>query len=235
MERDFDPFIDPDLTPDNFLDGAEMFAFGIDVGGADDTTALTIIAKHSNGYRICGQGFVSRRGYELRRNAVDMSPAIADGSLIVVENIGDDLDLLLAAIERYNARGLPCALGADAYGMKPLQGRLDDLGIAINAVPQGWKIGAWIDSFERELLRGKVRFVPSALLRSHLGNATVQSTDTGMRYFTKPGGLNYSARKIDAAVALLCAFAALSTVRDTAPSLTFLGGDASSVRANVPR
>jgi len=220
---EFDPFVEA-LDFDATMRDADAVACGVDIGGADDVSALAILARIDGVIRCFVRGYLSERGYKLRRDKADYDTQIADGSLVIVDRVGDDVEAIVRAIEAIKSANP--LIGADAYMMKAAASRLEALGLSVVGVPQGWRLTGWLDSFERDLLGGVLRFAPSALARDHFGACTIEQRGEA-RALTKPDARRKGAAKIDAAIATLCGYAALAAAkRDDGVSVLFIGGAA---------
>jgi phage terminase large subunit-like protein len=225
MACDYDPWVDGNLRLDDlreYAKRANAIAMGIDLGGADDVSVLAVILRGHEAERpaVFVRGWLSRRGYAVRRNRADLDAQIEDGSLVIVPEVGDDVDALLLVAEELIALDAHVVIGCDPYSMKAPALRLAEAGCEPLAIAQGWKLSPYIDAAERDLLRGRYAFAPSRLLRDHLSNATITLRGEA-RSITKPDSVLKGARKIDAAVAWLCAAAVLETL-DAAPVAAIL-------------
>lgn len=220
MASDFDPAVDVDLDVDSIIATADQVAVGVDLGGADDISAVAVVARIGDRVAIHARGFVTRRGLEKRQSVSDLQPALDDGTLQIVEP-GQDVREIVDQILEIHSRHPSLICGVDPYGLKAAVQELEAEGVDCVAVPQGWRLDPILSAFERDLLADRITLAPSALMRQHFANASIAARGEA-RALVKPEGIDRSAKKIDACIATLCAYAALTTAPAAAPSLSLL-------------
>ena len=213
---DWDKAEDPLITLESLIADSTAIAVGIDVGGADDLSAMAALAMSQTGlYRLWTHCWISERGFFKRIDTTPMAEARERGELTVVDNVGEDADQIVERVLRVWEEGNLLAVGCDPYSMKEPAAKIEaETGFEVLAVPQNWRMSPWLDAFERALLRKKLMHHRSGLMRWQIQNAHVAQRGEA-RALVKPDGAVDSGRKIDAVVASVCAWAALEDASDS--------------------
>ena len=149
-------------------------------------------------------------GGEKHANRNDAALALADGSLEITEP-GDDVRRIVDEVLAVRKRFPSVLVGCDPFGLKAAVVELEGAGVDCVAVPQGWRLSPILDAFERDLIAGRISIAPSQLCRQHFSNAHIVMRGEA-RSLTKPQGLALGAAKIDACIATLCGYAAMTTL-----------------------
>lgn len=200
---------DPSVTLDSLIAQCTRIAVGIDAAAAHDLTAIAVLGRTQAGrYLLWTHHWLSKPGFDEQRNRGPFVEAQAAGELTVVPSVGDDIVGLLERIKALHASGKLMAVGADPYGLK-------DAAVQIQAItrkevigiPQSWRLSPHLDEVERAILSGNLVHHASALLDWQMTNAHVRYSGEA-RSLVKPNAIADSSRKIDAAIAMVCAWAA---------------------------
>ena len=124
-----------------------------------------------------------------------------DGDLTLVKRIGDDIDDVVAIVQRVDAAGLLDKVGVDPAGIGGILDALADAGIAqdkVLGISQGWRLGGAIKTTERKLAEGQLLHGGSAMMNWCVGNARVEPKGNSILITKQASGF----AKIDPLMAL---------------------------------
>jgi phage terminase large subunit-like protein len=203
------------LTLKQLLERCELATVGIDGGGLDDLLGIAVLGRE----RVTGNllawahawahPIVLQRRKEIAAKLQDLEAA---GDLTFVERPGDDVVAVADIVEQVDAAGLlpdEKAIGADTYGIGSIVDEITGRGIAIErivGVPQGWKLGAAIQTTERAVAGGKLLHGGQPLMAWCVGNAKVEPRANGILITKQASG----SAKIDPLMALFDAMAVMA-------------------------
>jgi phage terminase large subunit-like protein len=203
------------LTLKQLLARCELATVGIDGGGLDDLLGIAVLGRE----RVTGNllawahawahPIVLQRRKEIAAKLQDLETA---GDLTFVERPGEDVVAVADIVEQVDAAGLlpdEKAIGADTYGIGSIVDEITGRGIAIErivGVPQGWKLGAAIQTTERAVAGGKLLHGGQPLMAWCVGNAKVEPRANGILITKQASG----SAKIDPLMALFDAMAVMS-------------------------
>lgn len=178
----------------------------IDAGGRDDPTCLGVLGQTADGTLLwwCHQ-WLHKDGYEKRRNAAPLDEFVAAGDLTVVTQPDGDLAALETIVD--GLRGQVVAVGVDPYGLREVVQRLEDNGLIVHGIPQGWRMTPFVHEAARAVHSGKLEQYGGPLMRWNIENCRVEERGEAVA-LTKPSGASVGSKKIDGAVALVMALAA---------------------------
>ncbi|KCY84424.1 phage Terminase family protein, partial [Acinetobacter baumannii 929679-598] len=140
-----------------------------------------------------------------------------EGSLTVVEKVGEDIDQLALIAKRVYDSGKLDKIGLDPQGLGGLLDGLLGVGIPqeqLVAVPQGHRLMGYIMTAERKLAEGNLWHAGQQLMTWCAGNARVVMIGNGMRITKQESGVG----KIDPLIATFNAVA-LMTMNPIAKNL----------------
>jgi phage terminase large subunit-like protein len=207
------------FTLDELIESSPGVAFGIDVGGSDDLTALVAIGLPSRPgapFRMWSHFWVSKAGFEKLRNTTPATTFLARDEITVVESPGLDVaEVVEIIINSHVDHGKLVAVGADPWGLtSPARDIEIATGIEVAGVKQGAAITPFLIDFMRAIDGGAFRHSDNQCLSWCMENVRLRETGASALVMMKPdGGGNASPRKIDGAIAAVCGWA----VRDRAP------------------
>ena len=135
------------ITLDRLIEKSELITLGLDGGGLDDLLGFSALGRLKGNSRIwwlwnhawCNKTAVERR----KENAPKYADYEKEGSLTIVERIGDDIDQLAAIAKKCFDSGRLDKIGLDPLGLGGLLDGLLDAGIPedkLIAVAQGFKL-----------------------------------------------------------------------------------------------
>ncbi|MDH0337634.1 terminase [Pseudomonas sp. 1D4] len=165
------------LDLDRLLERSEVVVAGVDGGGLDDLLALTIMGRErdSRNWLHWAHAWAHPSVLERRKSeAPRLRDLEAAGDLTIVEQIGDDVEQLVAYICQADASGLLDKIGLDPAGIGAI---LDALLAAeidedrVVGISQGWKLTGAIKTTERKLAEGALLHCGQALMAWACGNA----------------------------------------------------------------
>lgn len=201
------------ITLDRLIEKSELITLGVDGGGLDDLLGFSVLGRLKGNPRIwwkwnhawCNEIAVERR----KENASKYADFVREGSLTIVERVGDDIDQLAAMAKKVFDSGKLDKIGLDPLGLGGLLDGLLDAGIPeekLVAVPQGLKLMGYILTMERKLAEGNLYHAGQDLMTWCAGNARVVMKGNGMMISKQESGV----AKIDPLIADFNAVALMS-------------------------
>lgn len=212
---------DPRVDLDTLLERSEVVAVGIDGGGLEDLLGLSVVGrdKATREWLSWSRAWVHRSMLERRKHeAVALEDFAAAGDLVLVDELGRDVDELAAIVARIHATGKLKAgdpkkpmpmIGADPYGVGGILDAIVQAGVPqelITGISQGWKLGAAIKTTERKLAEGILVHGARPLMAYCVGNARVEPKGNSILITKQASG----AGKIDPLMALFNAVSLMS-------------------------
>lgn len=200
------------FTLDKLIEQSDVITNGIDGGGLDDLLGFAVLGRHAKSrkwwlwnHAWCNKTAVERR----KENAPKYADYEKEGSLTIVERIGDDIDQLAAIAKKCFDSGKLDKIGLDPLGLGGLLDGLLDAGIPedkLIAVPQGFKLMGYILTTERKLAEGNLYHAGQGLMTWCVGNARAVVKGNGMMISKQESGVG----KIDPLIATFNAVALMS-------------------------
>lgn len=192
------------LTLEELLGRSEVVDIGIDGGGLDDWLGSAAVGRERGTGRWLhwGRAWAHPSVLERRKSEAPRFLDFAkDGDLVIVENIGDDVEQLTAIVVQVYASGLLDKIGVDPSGVN-FDDDLVTAGIPedmILGVSQGWKLGGTIKTVERKLAEGTFEHGDRPMMAWCIGNARVEQRANSILITKQASGT----AKIDPLMALL--------------------------------
>jgi phage terminase large subunit-like protein len=208
----------PGLTLVELIRRCEVIDVGIDGGGLDDLLGLAAAGRDSETgewlawCKAWAHPAVLERRKSEAPKLLDLQKA---GELVIVEQIGDDVEQLAQDVQQIYEAGLLDKIGVDPSGIGAVLDALSAAGIPeknangedmIVGIPQGFKLNGTIKTTERKLAEGTLRHGGSALMNWCVGNAKVEPKGNAILITKQASGT----AKIDPLMALFNAVALLS-------------------------
>lgn len=201
-----------EFTLDKLIEQSDVITCGIDGGGLDDLLGFAVLGRHAKSrkwwlwnHAWCNKTAVERR----KENAPKYADYEKEGSLTIVERIGDDIDQLAAIAKKCFDSGKLNKIGLDPLGLGGLLDGLLDAGIPEDkmiAVAQGFKLMGYILTTERKLAEGNLYHAGQGLMTWCVGNARAVVKGNGMMISKQESGVG----KIDPLIATFNAVALMS-------------------------
>ncbi|MCA3193571.1 terminase large subunit [Cupriavidus sp.] len=202
----------PGLTLTELIRRCEVIDVGIDGGGLDDLLGLAAAGRD----RETGEWLAWCKAWAhpavLERRKSE-APKLLDlekaGELVIVQQIGEDVEQLAQDVLQVFEAGLLDKIGVDPSGIGAVLDALVAVGIPeemVIGISQGWKLGGTIKTTERKLAEGALWHHGSALMNWCAGNAKVEPRGNAILITKQASGT----AKIDPLMALFNAIALLS-------------------------
>lgn len=198
------------VTLDEILEKSDVITIGGDGGGLDDLLGLCVLGRDAVDSELWRAYFFAwahpialQRRKELITIYQDLKEA---GDLVVVGEIGQDVNGFCAIIDRCEESGLLERIGVDPSGIADPVNQLKLLGYEddrIVGISQGWRLNSAILDTERKLAAGKLHHGGQKMMNWCVGNAR-QEIKGSNRYITKQAS---GTGKIDPVIALFNAVA----------------------------
>lgn len=195
------------LTLDSLLDRSEVVVAGVDGGGLDDLLGLSVIGRERETgiWLAWGKAWAHPSVLERRKEiAPRLHDFATDGDLVLVENIGEDVEQLAAILARIHGRGLfpeVHGIGLDQIGIN-FEEPFADAGIPdglLVGVSQGFRLAGTIKNTERKLAEGSLVHAGQPLLAWSVSNAKVEQRGNAVLITKQISGT----AKIDPLMAML--------------------------------
>lgn len=204
----------PEITLDLLIEQSEIITLGIDGGGLDDLLGFAAVGRLKSDPRIWwawNHAWANKIAVERRKeNAPKYRDYEKEGSLTIVENVGEDIDQLATIAKKVFDSGKLYKIGLDPLGLGGLLDGLLDVGIPEDqmiGVPQGFKLMGYILTSERKLAE-KYLFHPGQRLMTWcIGNAKAVVKGNGMMISKQESGVG----KIDPLIALFNAISLMQS------------------------
>ncbi|MGE7136212.1 terminase large subunit [Luteibacter sp. NPDC031894] len=196
----------------DLLRDCEVIDVGIDGGGLDDLLGLSAIGRH----RDTKQWMVWTRAWahpSVLERRKEVAPALRDfekqGHLVLVDQIGDDVDQVAGFVAQIEEAGLLDMVGVDPAGLGGILDALEYAGVPkekVVGVSQGWKLGGAIKTVERKLAEGTITHGGQPMMNWCVGNARIVVTSNAINITKQASG----SAKIDPLMALFNAASLMS-------------------------
>ena len=174
---------DPKIDLDFILSRSEVVVLGVDGGGLDDMLGLAVLGRERDTgcWLLWTKAFVHKIALQRRKGEVSKWKDLeAVGDLVIVDNIGDDIEEILEIVKQIDEKGLfpeQNAIGLDQVGIGQLPNELAANGFEhpkVVAITQGWRLSGAIKTAERELASGNLIHGNQELMAYAVGNAKVE-------------------------------------------------------------
>lgn len=221
----------PVFTLEELLRRCDIATIGIDGGGLDDLLGLSVVGREigTGRWLSWGKAWAHPSVLERRKSeAARFEDFAKDGDLVLVENMGDDIEQVVAIVKQVDDTGLlerddpkrKQAIGVDPAGIASILDALEEAGIDIEKVigiPQGWKMNGAIKTVERRLVEKSLVHAGRPMMAWCAGNARMQQAGNAV-YITKQAS---GTAKIDPLMAMINAVELMSR----APQPNVIGSD----------
>lgn len=189
---------------DKLLEASEVITIGLDGGGLDDLLGVSVLGRRASDKRWLhwGLGICHAVALERRKEEADRLRSFEeDGDLVIVDEVGDDAELVADICEKVEKSGLLDNVGMDPAGVGALADAIEARKIArerIIGIPQGWRLAGAIKSTERKLAGGDLIHQGSAFMQWTVGNAKIEQRANAILVSKAVSGVG----KIDPVIAL---------------------------------
>jgi phage terminase large subunit-like protein len=173
---------DTSITLDWMLEHCEVICVGIDGGGLDDLLGFAAGGRlrDSRDWVVWTRAWAHPSVLERRKSEAErFKDFAADGDLVLVDKIGDDVTEVGDLVERIHTAGLLDKVGVDPVGIAAIIDELEARGITredgkIVGISQGWKLAGAIKTAERRLAEGTLAHSDQPMMAWCVGNAKVE-------------------------------------------------------------
>lgn len=189
---------------DKLLEASEVVTIGLDGGGLDDLLGVSVLGRRASDKRWLhwGLGICHAVALERRKEEADRLRSFEeDGDLVIVDEVGDDAELVADICEKVEKSGLLDNVGMDPAGVGALADAIEARKIArerIIGIPQGWRLAGAVKSTERKLAGGDLIHQGSAFMQWTVGNAKIEQRANAILVSKAVSGVG----KIDPVIAL---------------------------------
>ena len=200
------------LTLADVLTRCEVIDVGVDGGGLDDLLGLAVLGRErdTGNWLLWARAWAHPSVLERRKSEVArFRDFAADGDLVLVDRVGDDVDQVVAIVAQIWESGLLDKIGVDAHGIGGILDGLVAAGIPeehIVGISQGWKLNGAIKTAERRLAEGALWHAGASLMAWCVGNAKVEPKGNAVSITKQAAGF----AKIDPLMAAFNAVTLLS-------------------------
>jgi len=175
-----------EVTLESILEKSEVVVVGIDGGGLDDLLGLAVLGRDSvNGnWLLWTRAWCNPIALERRKSeAARYRDFAKDGDLVIVKEIGQDIQEAGDIVRQCETSGLLDRIGVDQAGIGAIvdeieQGDEDGKGAIehdrIVGIPQGWRLNGAIKTLERKVAEKTLVHGGQALMNWCVGNARVE-------------------------------------------------------------
>jgi len=168
------------VTLESIFEKCEVIEIGIDGGGLDDLLGFAVLGrlKDSQNWLLWTRAWANPIALERRKSeAARYRDFAKDGDLIIVDEIGQDVQQIGDIVERCEASGLLDRIGVDPVGIGDIVDEVEFRGIEhdrVVGIPQGWRMSGAIKTLERRVAEKTIMHGGQALMSWCVGNARVE-------------------------------------------------------------
>ncbi len=217
---------------ETLLERSDVVTVGIDGGGLYDMMALTVCGRTSDGVWLTwSKAWFHEIALEKNKDALShYRDFVADGDLVIVKTIGDDVTEVGDLVEQIVLSGklYKCGIDQAAIGgiideliLRGVRGP-EDKDCQIVGIPQGWRLTAAIKTCERKLAEGSMQTALQPLTRWCAENARIEPRGNAVLITKQASGSG----KIDPLMATLNAVELMSRNPNASKKyqMMFVGG-----------
>lgn len=202
-----------EVTLDMILAKSEVVVIGIDGGGLDDLLGLAVIGRDAETrelWRLWTRAWANPIALERRKSEASRYRDFQkDGDLIIVDEIGQDVQQVGEIVQRCEDAGLLDRIGVDPVGIGDIVDEVQARGIEhdrVVGIPQGWRLSGAIKTLERRVAEKTIIHGGQALMTWCVGNARVEPRGNAIIITKQASGTG----KIDPLMAALDAVALMA-------------------------
>ena len=169
-----------EVTLEMILERSDVVVIGIDGGGLDDLLGLAVIGRdaETRDWLLFTRAWAHPLALERRKSeAPKYRDFQKDGDLIIVDEIGQDVQQVGDIVMRCEESGLLDRLGVDPVGIGDIVDEVQARGIEhdrVVGIPQGWRLNGAIKTLERRVAEKTIIHGKQPLMTWCVGNARVE-------------------------------------------------------------
>jgi phage terminase large subunit-like protein len=206
------------MTLDEFLGRCDVVDAGVDGGGLDDLLGLSLVGREAGTgtwltwSRCWAHSVALERRKEIAARLRDFE---AQGDVVIVDRLGDDIDQLVDVLEQVFAMDILDKIGVDPAGLGSIVEAIESRGISaqepsdlnkVVGISQGWRLSGAVKTTERKVASGEMRHAGQPLMAWQVSNAKIEPRANSMLVTKQASGIG----KIDALMALFNAVSLMS-------------------------
>lgn len=201
------------ITLGYIIEHSEVVTIGIDGGGLDDLLGLAVIGRdrETREWLAWCRAWAHPSVLERRKDiAAQIHDFARSGDLVLVKQIGDDVDEVADIVEQVYAAGLLHQVGLDPAGIGAILEAIIEREVdqeKVVGVSQGWRLGGAIKTTERKLAEGGLLHAAQPMMNWCCGNARVEPKGNAILITKQASG----SAKIDPLMALFNAVSLMAT------------------------
>lgn len=153
------------VTLESLIEQSEVIVVGVDGGGLDDLLGLAVLGRHAEtrDWLLWIRAWAHPIALERRKSEISKYRDFAkDGDLIIVDDIGHDVEQVGDIIMKCEESGLLDRIGVDPVGIGDIVDEIESRKLAninkkaketdrIVGIPQGWRLSGAIKTTERRV------------------------------------------------------------------------------------
>lgn len=200
------------VTWEEFIQRSEVVDVGVDGGGLDDLLGFCAVGRcaETGKWLSYAKAWAHPSVLERRKEiAPRLHDFARDGDLVLVKQIGDDMEQLSAMVAELEDYDILDKVGIDPGGMGGVLDALVAAGVPqekMVGISQGWRLGGAIKTAERKLAEGVLKHQGSAMMAWCTSNAKVEPKGNAILITKQASGT----AKIDPLMALFNAVSLMS-------------------------
>ena len=200
------------VTLDMILQKSEVVVVGVDGGGLDDLLGLAVIGRdaETRNWWLWTRAWAHPLALERRKSeAARYRDFEKDGDLIIVDEIGQDVQQVGDIVMKCEEAGLLDRIGVDPVGIGDVVDEVQGRGIdhdRVVGISQGWRLSGAIKTLERRVAEKSIIHGGQAMMLWCVGNARVEPRGNAILITKQASGTG----KIDPLMATLDAVALMA-------------------------
>ena len=201
-----------EVTLEMILERSEVVVIGIDGGGLDDLLGLAVIGRdaETRDWLLFTRAWAHPLALERRKSeAPKYRDFEKDGDLVIVDEIGQDVQQVGDIVMMCEDAGLLDRIGVDPVGIGDIVDEVQARGIEhdrVVGIPQGWRLNGAIKTLERRVAEKAITHGGQPLMTWCVGNARVEPRGNAISITKQASGTG----KIDPLMATLNATALMA-------------------------
>lgn len=207
----------------SIIERSDVVAIGIDGGGLDDMLGFSVVGRDeaTGEWLSWARAWLHPIALERRKSeAARYLDFAADGDLVIVKEIGEDIAELVDLVVQVFESGKMEKIGVDPAGIGAILDALEEAGIPpelVIGISQGWKMTGAVKTAERRLAEGGLKHGGTRLMAWCVSNCRVEPRGNAIVITKQASGF----AKIDPVMALFNAVSLISI----APAADVIGED----------
>ena len=200
------------VTLKMILEQSEVVVIGIDGGGLDDLLGLAVIGRvaETGNWLLWTRAWANPIALERRKSeAARYRDFERDGDLVIVDDIGQDIQQIGVIVQECEEAGLLDRIGVDPVGIGDIVDEVRGRNIdqdRIIGIPQGWRLSGAIKTTERKVAEKALIHGGQAMMTWCVGNARVEPRGNAVLITKQASGTG----KIDPLIATFNAVALMA-------------------------